>query len=215
MEQEPLPAQEKYAELVTWLDTTVPVREYYGQPPKQPIRNLFSKLILFREFIEMFITFVKTDSRYKNNSAVTVNNMRTIIDEMEVAYNKRNTASEKEFFKKTWKPMILNLQREYNKNAVLQRFFLDQFGRSLVDEVISFDLNTLRNLETLFSEIIKLNEIVLNQLDITYNRSEEYSNLWRGGRKLTRRRKSNPKSKSKHKHKRRSYKKSSYRRQRR
>jgi hypothetical protein len=36
-----------------------------------------------------------------------------------------------------------------------------------------------------------------------------------GGRKLSRRRKSNPKSKSKHKHKRRSYKKSSYRRQRR
>jgi hypothetical protein len=35
-----------------------------------------------------------------------------------------------------------------------------------------------------------------------------------GGRKLSRRRKSNPKSKSKHKHKRRSYKKSSYRRQR-
>ena len=35
-----------------------------------------------------------------------------------------------------------------------------------------------------------------------------------GGRKLSRRRKFNPKSKSKHKHKRRSYKKSSYRRQR-
>jgi hypothetical protein len=41
-----------------------------------------------------------------------------------------------------------------------------------------------------------------------------YKNPEGGGRKLSRRRKSNPKSKSKHKHKRRSYKKSSYRRQR-
>lgn len=44
--------------------------------------------------------------------------------------------------------------------------------------------------------------------------SASVSPWYRGGRKLSRRRKSNPKSKSKHKHKRRSYKKSSYRRQR-
>jgi hypothetical protein len=75
-----------------------------------------------------------------------------------------------------------------------------------------------KNLETLFSNIYELDDDTLKALNYYYN--EKYN--WeiftpkekRGGRKLSRRRKSNAKSKSKHNKRRRSFKKSSHRRQR-
>ena len=58
MESETPLVQQEYGALLRWLDgTMVNVRESYVEDSLQPIRNLFSKLILFREFIEMFITF--------------------------------------------------------------------------------------------------------------------------------------------------------------
>ena len=79
----------------------------------------------------------------------------------------------------------------------------------------------LDNFTLLCAKINQLTDFVIKQLYLTYN-NPKYNGWYYedafaypiGGRKLSRRRKSNPKSKSKHKHKRRSYKKSSYRRQR-
>ena len=75
-----------------------------------------------------------------------------------------------------------------------------------------------KNLETLFSNIYELDDDTLKALNYYYN--EKYN--WeiftpkekRGGRKLSHRRKSNAKSKLKHNKRRRSFKKSSHRRQR-
>ena len=238
MEQEPLPPQadeEKYADLLQWLSgTMVLVKEDYVEDSQQPIRNLFSKLGLFYKFIQKFITLRKREGR--GICQETLRSMHSIIDKMSITYGNvpRKISPDygdhpkgvifvgspeyKSFFENSWKPMIRDLLEQYKKSEFLTSF-LDDFG-SYYDSKIWFSFHsrkTLQNFETLFSEIIKMNDTLANQLYETYGGlrySRWYQRSERGGRKLSRRRKSIPKSKSKHKHKRRSYKKSSYRRQR-
>ena len=83
----------------------------------------------------------------------------------------------------------------------------------------SFVRYEIEKLETLFSKITELDDDTLNALRYKYIYYDFMMFMFtpqeqRGGRKLTRRRKSNSKSKLKRKHKRRSFKKSSHRRQR-
>jgi hypothetical protein len=235
MEQEPLPPQAdevKYADLLKWLkETKVLVREDYVGDSKQPIHYLFGMLGLFYKFIQQFITLRKLEGR--GICQETLYSMHSIIAEMSNMYGNvpRKISSEypdhpkgvivgspeyKSFFETSWEPMIRGMQKQYEKNEFLTSF-LKMFGSNGFD---SHTRKTLENFETLFSEIIKMNDPLVNQLYETYYRDGLKYYRWyttsgvaRGGRKLTRR-KSNPKSKSKRKYKRRSYKKSSYRRQR-
>lgn len=222
--------EQKYAYLLEWLKfTKVLVREDYVGDSEQSIRILFSKLGLYYKFIGTFIDFRKRQGRAKTMD--TIDMMGRIIERMSTEYKKipKNergiivvgSPEYKSFFENSWKPMIRDLQKQFEKNTFLTSF-LEVFGNLYYDH-IWFDLKQLQNFRTLFFEINKLDETVLNQLYETYcvhsydyQRWYEHSFDRGGGRKLTRRRKSNPKSKSNHynKHKRRSYKKSSYRRRR-
>lgn len=232
----PLPPQAKYADLLKWLrETMVLVKEDYVEDSQQPIRNLFGKLGLFFKFIQKFITFRNTNT--SRMAYATLQSMSNIIAEMSKLYEKvpreispdypdhpkgiiyPSSEKYKSFFEKSWKPMIRDLLEQYKKDEFLT-FFLENFG-SYYDSNIRFDRRLLQNFETLFSEIAKVNDTLANQLYETYCLDILKYNHWyereiadRGGRKLSRRRRSIPKSKSKHKHKRRSYKKGSYRRQR-
>ena len=242
MEQEPLPPQAdevKYADLLNWLSgTMVLVKEDYVEDSQQPIRNLFSKLGFFYKFIQKFITLRREG---RSICQETLYSMHGIIAEMSNMYGNvpRKISSEypdhpkgvivvgspeyKYFVETSWEPMIRGMQKQYEENEFLTSF-LEDFGMYYSNGKLTiwFDSHTrktLENFETLFSEIIKMNDIPANQLYETYCRdslrySRWYERAKRGGRKLSRRRKSNPKSKSKRKHKRRSYKKGSYRRQR-
>jgi hypothetical protein len=222
--------EEKFKQLLIWLNTTmVVVRDNYVDGQRQPIRNLFSNLVLFSDLIKRFIRLRKEG---KMISTMTLENMKTIISEMtnEYAQIPRDQGVIRVgldpyniFFTKRWKPMISNLLRQHEQDDFLT-YFLEKFG-SYYDKYISFDSKVLENFKTLFSEINKTNDAIANDLYETFYKNRiKYSNWYTvnlaGGRKLSRRRKSNPKSKSKskskskHKHKRRSHKKSSYRRQR-
>jgi hypothetical protein len=231
MEPIPIPSQmdeQKYAKLLEWLKfTKVLVREDYAEDSKQSIRNLFSKLGLHYNFIGTFIDFRKRQG--KDKTMDTIDMMDYIIERMskeykEIPKNKRGiivvgSQEYNSFFENSWEPMIRELQNQFEENTFLTSF-LEVFG-NLYNDHIWFYLKQLQNFRTLFFEISNLDETVLNQLYETYcvhldNYQRWYSFDRGGGRKLTRRRKSNPKSKSNHynKHKRRSYKKSSYRRRR-
>ena len=85
----------------------------------------------------------------------------------------------------------------------------------------NFEPYEIEKLETLFSNITGLDDDTLYALVYYYREHYNYRMFtpnyvltYVGGRKLTRRRKSNSKSKLKRKHKRRSFKKNSHRRQR-
>lgn len=245
MELGPLPPQadeEKYADLLKWLSgTMVLVREDYVGDSQQPIRRLFTTLALFYKLIQIFITLRKLEGR--GICQETLNYMHRIIVEMSNMYGNvprkissvypdfpkgiimDSSPEYKSFFENSWEPMIRDMKKQYEKNEFLTSF-LDMFGMYYSNGrfKILFDSQTrrtLENFETLFSEIIKMNDIIANQLyetycldGLKYFRWYTMSGVARGGRKLTRLRKSNPKSKSKRKHKSRSYKKGSYRRQR-
>jgi len=220
--------EEKFKQLLIWLNTTmVVVRDNYVDGQRQPIRNLFSTLVLFSDLIKRFIRLRKEG---KMISTMTLENMKTIISEMTIEYAQipRDQGvihvgldPYNVFFTKRWKPMISNLLRQHEQDDFLT-YFLENFG-SYHDKYIWFDSKVLENFKTLFSEINKTNDAIANDLYETYYKNIiKYSNWYTvnlaGGRKLSRRRKFNAKSKSKskskHKHKRRSHKKSSYRRQR-
>jgi hypothetical protein len=140
---------------------------------------------------------------------------------------------------------VLRGHRHYICNFIKERetnetpFSAEQLliAQSLPNDLYNNDTVRTKNFTTLCSAINVLNKNVLEKLKSEYCETGFDSMKWRGrvlsendmskwysggGRlKLTRRRKSNikskskSKSKSKHKHKRRSYKKSSYRIQRR
>jgi hypothetical protein len=107
---------------------------------------------------------------------------------------------------------FLKLDKTSMSNALktLPKWFLENITPS--DNV---SLSERQNLQTIFSKIIELDRNLLAALIANYVTKYDYRifHIPDGGRKLSRRRKSNPKSKSKH-NKRRSYKKSSFRRQR-
>ena len=232
--------EKKYADLLKWLkETKVLVREDYVGDSKQPIHYLFGRLGLFYKFIQEFITFKK--SKGKAASRLTVDMMDKIIREMDIEYKKIPRTDkgiavvgspEYQQFLKAWQAKFGSYLDKYKDNEFLMSF-LEDFG-NLYNRDIWFDLKKLQNFLTLFSEINNWDDgdPILDELYETYcgvnsfkysrwyTMSGMMSGVARGGRKLTRRRKSNPKSKSnhynkdKHKHKRRSYKKSGYRRQR-
>jgi|694.fasta_scaffold01885_35 hypothetical protein len=81
-----------------------------------------------------------------------------------------------------------------------------------------FKRHEQKKFQALFSKIVELNDDTMSALIFYYMTHYTWNIFtpeeYRGGRKLSRRRKSNPKSKSKHNKRRRSFKKSSYRRQR-
>ena len=229
MEPDTTPSQERYAELLIWLNNTmVKVEELYVHDnPKQPIRNLFGTLsrIVYGELIKKFII-----GGAGTSPTLLMDNFNAVIDEMTRMYERMpknvviGDSNYEQFFNGDWKKFILSLQKAYSNNEFVT-YFLEKFGSgSPQDKKIYFHPQNIniKNLKTLFAEIAKIRSRPLMNLlketyvDKQYNRWYKREGESEGGRRLSRRRKSNPKSKSKskHKHKRRSYKKSSYRRQR-
>ena len=230
---QPPPSMEeerKYAQLFNWLkDTKVLVHEDYVGDSKQPIRSLFGKLGLFYPFIQKFIIFKKNKGQHASRQ--TIEEMAKIIREMDIEYKKIPRTDkgivvvgspEYQQFLKAWQAKFGSYLDKYKDNEFLMSF-LEDFG-NLYHRDIWFDLKKMQNFLTLFSAINSWDDgdSILDELVKTYCEDPLKYFEWfhaaptryGGGRKLTRRRKSNPKSKSKRKHKRRSYKKSSYRRQR-
>ena len=210
--------------LLVWLaQTMVNVNEYGGES-EQPIRNLFGKLLLFYEFIQHFITLRKEN---RGISQETLSLMESFIDTMSKTYANvpRKTSSDeyKFFFENTWKPMIREQLRIVQASSILNDksrkflvYFLKTYG-DLYGDKIDFDITLLKHFVTLFSKINELDEDTLGKLYETYCQKNGeyykwYSRWQGGGRKLSRRRKSNAKTKSKHNKRRR--RKSSHRRQR-
>ena len=145
--------------------------------------------------------FEQMNRKYKE---MPKDNGRSIVDSD--AYEK--------FIEEKWNPTIDLLNREYSGNDFVTHL-LERYR--FMNEPVFFQPRQVRNLQTLFATIVKMpRRPLLIQLRETFN-DEQYYNTWYGpkleseggGRKLSRRRKTNPKSKSKskHKHKRRSYKK--------
>ena len=108
---------------------------------------------------------------------------------------------------------FLKLDKTSMSNALktLPNWFLENITPS--DNV---SLSERQNLQTIFSKIIELDRNLLAALIANYVTKYDYRifNIPGGGRKLSRRRKSNSKSKLKYNKRRRSYKKSSHKRQR-
>ena len=140
---------------------------------------------MFYKFIQKFITLRKREGRGRCQE--TLRSMHSIIDEMSIMYGNvpRKISPDypdhpkgvifvgspeyKSFFENSWKPMIRDLLEQYKKSEFLTSF-LDDFG-SYYDSNIWFSSHsrrTLENFETLFSEITKMNDPLVNQLYETY-----------------------------------------------
>ena len=183
-----------------------------SSPKKQPIRNLFIALGIFFRLIVKFINYRRIKGQKETSATVSL--MYTINNDMKEVFKKRpkKTSVNYNSFKEDWEKKI---------SVFKWNDFLDQFLGTLFN-LDTFDVNTLENFILLCSEIGNLDDSVLEQLYETYPNSK-YNKLYetetkiqesKGGRKLSRRRKSNSKSKLKYNKRRRSYKKSSHRRQR-
>lgn len=217
--------KKKFDALLRWLnETRVIVRELYVGDSEQPIRNLFNTVGLYYPLVVKFIEYRKNKGR--KFTLETVYLMNGINAEMKEEFEKRprNEAgivivasdSYKDFVKH-WKERVEKLYKLTNNDEFLESYLQSFFGLFSSRDDIWFDVKQLENFTLLCSKIAQLNDLVLDQLYETYNNpkyNELYERSYKGGRKLSRRRKSNPKTKSKHNKRRRSYKKSSHRRQR-
>ena len=238
MEAQEQDEQKDYTPLLRWLNGTfVSVHESVrvdskqdsrifvtldatgSSPKKQSIRNLFIALGTLFQLIVKFINY--RIIKGKKETSATVSFMYTINNDMKEVFKKRpkKTSVDYNRFKEDWEKKI-SVFRKWKYDDSLKDF-LDQFLNTLFN-LDTFDVNTLENFILLCSEIDKLDDSVLQQLYETYPNSK-YNKLYetetkiqesKGGRKLSRRRKSNSKSKLKYNKRRRSYKKSSHRRQR-
>ena len=220
MESETPLVQQEYGALLRWLDgTMVNVRESYVEDSLQPIRNLFTALGMFYPLIAKFIEYRK--NKGKKLTSDTVYLMYSINVEMKEEFKKKpqvvtTSDSYKEFVKR-WEARTEKINKTTNNDEFLESFLQTFFGLYRSRDSIDFDVKTLENFTLLCTEISQLNDLVLDQLYQTYTNpkyNEWYQKRYIGGRKLSRRRKSNSKSKLKYNKRRRSYKKSSHKRQR-
>ena len=217
--------QKDYTPLLRWLNGTfVSVHESVRVDSKQdsriPIRNLFIALGTFFQLIVKFINY--RIIKGKKETSATVSFMYTINNDMKEVFKKRpkKTSVDYNIFKEEEWEKKISVFRKWKYDDSLKDF-LHQFLNTFFN-LNTFDVNTLENFILLCSEIDKLDDSVLQQLYETYPNSK-YNKLYetetkiqesKGGRKLSRRRKSNSKSKLKYNKRRRSYKKSSHRRRR-
>lgn len=222
--------QQEYGALLRWLnDTIVMVRQAYVGDSEQPIRNLFKELTLYAPVIKAFIEY----RRYKGkkSTADILYSMNSINVEMKEEYTKRpknehgviEVASDSyQDFAKHWREKIEQINK-MKKNEFLELFLKTFFGLYRYHtsglDVINMNERTLDNFTLLCVKINQLNDLdlVVDQLYRTYDNPKYnewyYGTSAFGGRKLSRRRKSNSKSKLKRRRK-SSHRRQSHRRQR-
>lgn len=234
--------EQKYPELFSWLNNTMVEMEesHVSGVQRKPIRNLFGYLKYpYNDLIKRLFNFILGNSLemrdFTDGERIGLiklgDAINAVFDQMKRKYKEMprdsigrsfaESAAYKKFIEKEWNPTIDWLKRNYSGNDFVTQL-LERYRYQFSNDVF-FQPEQVKNLQTLFATIVKMRRPLLIQLRETFV-DEQYYNTWYGpklegeggGRKLSRRRKTNPKSKSKskHKHKRRSYKKSSYRRQR-
>ena len=217
--------RQEYGALLTWLNkTVVTVRKLYEDDSEQPIRELFIALRAYYSLIVKFIEYRKIQG--KQLTSGTVDSMHSIIVEMKKKFEEKpdvaTTSKEYQTFLGVWKQKIEQINEKQTDNfleSFLQIFF--GLNSNKTDSLVFFNVIDLDNFTLLCLQITELSDIILEQLyktysDPKYNKwyEQRHSSAYIGGRKLSRRRKSNAKPKSKHNKRRRSFKKSSHRRQR-
>ena len=144
--------EEKYLDLLQWLNTvTVDLVDDYVKS-KEPIRNLFFKVGLlgvnYYKIIEKFIEFRITNG--KDKSMLTISSMDSIINELAL-------------FPDPKEPTDLLLAEQY------QKYKDNEFLRLFLESVIiSSTFNELTNVKTLFYEISKLDDENVKRLYETY-----------------------------------------------
>jgi hypothetical protein len=144
--------EEKYVDLLKWLNTVIVdlVDDYVKS--KEPIRNLFFKLRLgvdYYKIIKKFIKFRITNG--KDKSMLTISSMDSIINELAL-------------FPDPKEPTDHLLAEQY------QKYKDNEFLRLFLESVIisSTYFNELTNVKTLFSEISKLDDENVKRLYETY-----------------------------------------------
>lgn len=223
--------RQEYGALLSWLNRTmVMVRQAYVGDSEQPIRNLFKELTLYYPLIKEFIEYRK--NKGKKLTSDVLYSMNSINLEMKADFEKRprnergmtivGSDSYKEFAER-WREKIEKINQLTNNDEFLESFLKTFFGLYRTRDYIDLDEKKLDNFTLLCVKIAQLNDLVLDQLYQTY--SNPQYNEWyygrsvyvpyrgMGGRKISRRRKSNSKSKLKRRRK-SSHRRQSHRRQR-
>lgn len=218
--------QQEYGALLSWLNRTmVMVRQAYVGDSEQPIRNLFKELTMYAPVIREFIKY--RTYKGKKLTADILYSMNSINVEMKEEYTKRpknehgviEVASDSyQDFAKRWREKIEEMT---NENEFLELFLKTFFGLYRYHtsglDVINMNERTLDNFTLLCVKINQLKDLVVDQLYRTYDNPKYnewyYGTSAFGGRKLSRRRKSNSKSKLKRRRK-SSHRRQSHRRQR-
>ena len=229
--------KQKYHELLGWLNgTKVMVRKDYDNDSEQSISNLFKELALYSRVIKEFIEYRKNKGRKVTSSLVY--SMQSIKADIERQMPKNEDdvievgSHAYQEFAKRWIEKTEPIEKEDKFLELFLNTFLGS-SRSSDDAafyVINMNEKKLDNFTLLCVKIAQLDEFVFLQLYETYDvrkynewyldPEQNFKHFKMGGRKLSRRRKSNPKSKSKLKrrrkssHRRQSHRRQSHRRQR-
>ena len=145
--------EEKYVDLLKWLNTViVDIADNYVKS-KEPMRNLFFKVGLlgvnYYEIIKKFIEFRITNG--KDKSMLTISIMDSIINELALFPDPKEPTDH-----------LLAEQKEKYKDNEFLRLFLE----SVI--ISSTYFNELTNVKTLFSEISKLDDENVERLYETY-----------------------------------------------
>ena len=145
--------EEKYVDLLKWLNTViVDIADNYVKS-KEPIRNLFFKVGLlgvdYYKIIKKFIEFRITNG--KDKSMLTISSMDSIINELALFPDPKEPTDH-----------LLAEQKEKYKDNEFLRLFLESV------RISSTYFNELTNVKTLFSEISKLDDENVERLYETY-----------------------------------------------
>ena len=145
--------EEKYVDLLKWLNTViVDIADDYVKS-KEPMRNLFFKVgllgVIYYKIIKKFIEFRITNG--KDKSMLTISSMDSIINELALFPDPKEPTDH-----------LLAEQKEKYKDNEFLRLFLESV------RISSTYFNELTNVKTLFSEISKLDDENVERLYETY-----------------------------------------------
>ena len=155
--------EEKYLDLLNWLNTvTVDIADNYVKS-KEPMRNLFFKVGLlgvnYYKIIKKFIEFRITNG--KDKSMLTISIMDSIINELALFPDPKEPTDH-----------LLAEQKEKYKDNEFLRLFLE----SVIISSTYFD--NLTNVKTLFSEISELDDKNVARLYETYCDDDDKYKNW-------------------------------------
>ena len=155
--------EEKYVDLLKWLNTViVDIADNYVKS-KEPMRNLFFKVgllgVIYYKIIKKFIEFRITNG--KDKSMLTISSMDSIINELALFPDPKEPTDH-----------LLAEQKEKYKDNEFLRLFLE----SVI--ISSTYFNELTNVKTLFYEISKLDDENVERLYETYCDDDDKYKNW-------------------------------------